>query len=113
MRTQCTEYQSQKIPGVSLMVLKASSFSDSSSGDTDPSDEELDDDPDDDDDSNDDVERESPLSSILLVRNPFLLGIFFKVISWMVLLFGIDVVLVSEVDPFLLCRERIRQISLP
>ena len=45
------------------MVLKASSFSDSLSGDTDPSDEELDDDPDDDDDSNDDLERESLLSS--------------------------------------------------
>jgi len=45
------------------MVLKASSFSDFSSGDTDPSDEELDDDPDDDDDSDDDLERESLLSS--------------------------------------------------
>ncbi len=63
MRTQCTEYQSQKIPGVSLMVLEASLFSDSLSDDTDPFDEELDDDPDDDDDSDDDLERESLLSS--------------------------------------------------
>ncbi len=114
MRTQCTEYQSQKIPGVSMMVLKASSFSDSTSGDTDPSDEELDDDPDDDDDdSDDDLERESLLSSSSLVRNPSLLGIFFEVISWVVLLLGIDIDLVSEVDPFLLCHERIRQRSLP
>ena len=95
------------------MVVKASSFSDSSSDDTDPSDEELDDDPDDDDDSDDDVERESLLSSISLVRNPSLLGIFFEVISWVVLLLGIDVDLVSEVDPFLLCREHIRRRSLP
>ncbi len=89
------------------MVLKASLFSDSSSGDTDPSDEELD------DDSDDDLEHESLLSSISLVRNPSLLGIFFEVISWVVLLLGIDVDLVSEVDPFLLCHERIRQRSLP
>ncbi len=89
------------------MVLKASLFSDSLSGDTDPSDEELD------DDSDDDLERESLLSSISLVRNPSLLGTFFEVISWVVLLLGIDVDLVSEVDPFLLCRERIHRRSLP
>jgi predicted CXXCH cytochrome family protein len=53
----------KKSQGVSLMVLEASSFSDSSSDDTDPFDEELDDDPDDDDDSDDDLERESLLSS--------------------------------------------------
>jgi len=95
------------------MVVKASSFSDSSSDDTDPSDEELDDDPDDDDDSDDDVERESLLSSISLVRNPSLLGIFFEVISWVVLLLGFEGDLFLEVNPFLLCRERIRRRSLP
>ncbi len=97
------------------MLVKSASFSDSSSDDTDRSDQALDaDDVDvDDDDADDDDELELVLFSTLLVRNPILLGIFFKLISWVVLLFGIYVDLVLEVDPFLLCCERIPQRSLP
>ena len=95
------------------MIVKSASFPDSFSDDTDPSDEELDAAPDDDNDADDDDELESVLFSISLVRNPSLWGIFFKLISWVVLFFGIDVDLVSEVNPFLLCHKRIRQRFLP
>ncbi len=97
------------------MLVKSASFSDSSSDDKALSDEELDaddvDDDDADDDDADDDELDSLLFSTLLVRNPLLVGLFFKLISWVVLLFWFDVV--TEVDPFLLPHERIRQRSLP
>ena len=95
------------------MLVKSALFSDSSSDDTDHSDEALDADDVDDDDADDADELDSVLFSTLLVRNPILLGLFFKLISWVVLLFGIDVDIVTEVDPFLLCRECIPQRSLP
>jgi hypothetical protein len=76
-------------------------FSDSSSDDTDLSDVA----------DADDGELDSVLFSASLVRNPLLLGLFFKLISWVVLLFCFDVV--TEVNPFLLCCERIHQRSLP
>ena len=49
------------------MVLEASSFSESSSDDLDPSDEELEDDPEDEDGSNEDLERECLRFSLSLV----------------------------------------------
>ena len=85
-----------KMPGFLLMIVKSASFPDSSSDDTDPSDEELDADDVDDDDADDDDELELVLFSTSLVRNPILLGLFFKLISWVVLLFCFDVV--TEVD---------------
>ena len=67
MQTQCTGCQSQRIPGVSFMVLEASSFSESMSDDPDPSEEELEDDPEDEDDSDDNLERDCLQFSLSLV----------------------------------------------
>ncbi len=94
------------------MLVKSALFTDSSSDNTDRSDEALDADDVDDDDADDDDELDLVLFSTLLVRNLILSGLFFKIISW-VLLFGIDVDVVTEVNSFLLCHERICRRSLP